>query len=431
MLSALLRLFTFRRVAAGALRLEPVALAGLWLLGTAALAALTYLALDWPWGLIDAFVFLAMQVLSALAVAGLLGSWDDVPDYASAFVALGLAALVVPLFAYRAWPDGPPGDVWERLAGLWAVLAAIRFIAGSATQTTPLRRLAAMAVVAVLFPLGANLTRTEAALAERIEPVSSVPTRPKVDHEALWGAQPELLAQALAVLPPATGSAPRVYSLAIAAGGSQALFGREAQAVSALFARRLNQTAPGPVLSNAAADSARLPLASRANLAAALSAIGRRFDPARDTALVYLTAHGGPDASLQTDLPDSTDLRPITAAFLADAFKRTGINRRIVIVSACYSGSWIAPLASPDTIVLTASAANRTSFGCDDRRRYTFFGTALLGGALSKGASLREAFTRLRSDIGKAEAELGLTPSLPEASVGSRMQATWNAPLGR
>jgi hypothetical protein len=80
--------------------------------------------------------------------------------------------------------------------------------------------------------------------------------------------------------------------------------------------------------------------------------------------------------------------------------------------------------------VLTASSATRTSFGCDDRRQYTVFGAALLEGSLGQGATWHEAFDRLQETIGEQESELRIDPSLPMSSVGTRMEAVWNAPLG-
>jgi Peptidase C13 family len=197
-----------------------------------------------------------------------------------------------------------------------------------------------------------------------------------------------------------------------------------------LFARRLGKGAPGLLLSNGAVHHTRVPLANRDNLAATLGAIGERFDPARDLLVVYLTAHGGPDASLQTDLPDAFGLRSIDAQFLAESFEKARIGRRIVIVSACFSGTWIGPLASPDSIVLTASSATRTSFGCDDRRQYTVFGAALLEGSLRQGATWQQAFDQVQETIGEQEAQLGISRSLPMSSVGTRMETVWNAPLG-
>jgi Peptidase C13 family len=429
-LKAVFKLLTFRRVTSGELSASPVLLACLWLLGSLGLGALALFGEGWPYGGAQGFVSLGMQVLAGFAVGGLLGSWDEVPRYAIAFLVLGIVAAAVPVLVRLFWRSGSLGHLAVVLAGLWMVLAAIRLIWTSAAQSLPRRRLAAMVAVAMLFPLGTNFSAVEGALADSYLPAETS-RAVRIDYEALWGAQPGLLAKAAATLPPKGGRAPRIFIVSIAAGGSQAIFGREAEAMRDLFVRRLGKTAPGLLLSNGAAHHARVPLANRDNLSATLNAIGQRFDPARDLLIVYLTAHGGPNAALQTDLPDMFGLKDIDAPFLADSLAKAKIARRIVIVSACFSGTWIGPLASPDTIVLTASSATRTSFGCDDRRQYTVFGAALLEGSLGQGASWSQAFARLQLEIGELESSIGIQPSLPMASVGARMETVWNAPLGR
>jgi hypothetical protein len=292
----------------------------------------------------------------------------------------------------------------------------------------PRRWLVVLLAVLVAFDLGyvagkhANCQRSSASL--------DISAPANNGYKDVWAAQPRLMAQATAALNPRRRNRSQIFVVSIAAGGSQAVFGREAESVRDMFARRWGKSASSLLLSNAADHLEKVPMANRDNLAEGLAAIGQRFDPASDTALIFLTAHGAPDSTLQTDLPNAFGLKPIDATFLAESLNKSGITRRIVIVSACFSGTWIPPLASPDTIVITASSATRTSFGCDDRRQYTFFGTALLGGPLAQGGSLREAYDRLQSEIGEQESRLMLEPSIPMYSVGVRMESIWNSPTG-
>jgi hypothetical protein len=179
------------------------------------------------------------------------------------------------------------------------------------------------------------------------------------------------------------------------------------------------------LLANDEASLYRVPLASSTNLDSVLTGLTRKIDPSRDLVVFYLTSHGSRDATLMTNLPDYTDLRSIGAARLAGALERAGIRRRVIIVSACYSGSWIKPLASDDTIVITAARADRTSFGCDDKRALTYFGEALLKGPLAKGASLAESFDAARKTVAGWEGP-GLH-SEPQAFVGRNMAGLWKA----
>ena len=253
---------------------------------------------------------------------------------------------------------------------------------------------------------------------------------PTADYKALWAAQPDLLKRALAALPARKGRSPRVYAVAVAAGGSQEIFGREAEAVRDLLVGELGRKASAVLLSNASAHQHKAPLANRDNLAATLIAIGERFDPKNDLAVIYITSHGSPRGEVQTDLPNRFGLKAIDAKFLAEALTKAGIERRIIVISACFGGSWIPALSSPDTIVLTAASATRSSFGCDDRRKYTFFGQALLEGSLDDGASWKAAFAQMQAAITAEEARMRYPSSFPTAAVGENMDRVWNRPRG-
>ena len=66
----------------------------------------------------------------------------------------------------------------------------------------------------------------------------------------------------------------------------------------------------------------------------------------------------------------------MTPQEVAAVLDREGIKNRVVIVSACYSGTFVPPLANDNTIVLTAADAKSTSFGCAPERDWTYFGDA-------------------------------------------------------
>ena len=100
--------------------------------------------------------------------------------------------------------------------------------------------------------------------------------------------------------------------------------------------------------------------------------------------------------------------------------RESGIKWRVLVVSACYSGTFAEPLADDSSIVITAAADNRKSFGCDDKRQLTYFGEAFY----------RDAFDRLpccrrlsRRRVTEGEERPGITPSLPQAHFGAQIQA--------
>ncbi len=253
-------------------------------------------------------------------------------------------------------------------------------------------------------------------------PVAYIPTPELLDM------QDGLVKQAVAALPARAIGRPNVYALAIAASGRQQLFSREAHLALQVAAQRFGADYRGGLLlSNGAPDLTRAPLATRGNLLMAADGLARHTDAGQDIAFLYLVSHGGQDASLETDLPNLQNFTALNAKALAEALNIAGVKRRIIIISACFSGGWIPALANDDTIIIAAARFDRTSFGCDDTRRLTFFGQAFLEGPLAKGASLAEAFEAARQQISGWEAKARLLPSEPQIFVGQNMQALWTA----
>ncbi|MGH6616630.1 C13 family peptidase [Sphingomonas sp.] len=268
--------------------------------------------------------------------------------------------------------------------------------------------------------LGFGPSEQENATDESIAAMRDIPV------DRLWGAQPGLVEKAVEGLSPRIPGRSNVYAIAVAGDGQQQLFSREAHLALRVAATRYGgEYRGGVLLSNGVADVLHAPFATQDNMAAAARGLGRRIDPVRDIAFVYLASHGSQDAELATVLPTYDDLTPISAASVADALARAGIRRRIIIVSACFSGSWIPALANDDTIVITAARKDRSSFGCDDRRSVTYFGEAFLKGPLAQSVSLRDAFEAARRTILGWEAGDHLTPSEPQVFVGRNMQALW------
>ena len=97
---------------------------------------------------------------------------------------------------------------------------------------------------------------------------------------------------------------------------------------------------------------------------------------------------------------------------------------RVLSVSACYSGSWIAPLSGPGTLVMTAADADHTSYGCGSLSQLTFFGRAMYDEQLRRTHSFEEAFGAVRPVIEQREKEAGKTDgySNPQIAVGAAIR---------
>jgi hypothetical protein len=103
----------------------------------------------------------------------------------------------------------------------------------------------------------------------------------------------------------------------------------------------------------------------------------------------------------------------------------TPIKWKVIVVSACYSGSFIPALRDDNTLVITASSADRNSFGCDARNSMTDFGRAYFVEALKQTKSFTAAFELARTRIAAREKAEGLTPSQPQMALGKAFAAKW------
>ena len=208
--------------------------------------------------------------------------------------------------------------------------------------------------------------------------------------------------------------------LIVAGLWSDPVFEREAKQAEDIL--RTHFGAEGrSILLSAGGDGPRAyPAATPDNLAAAIGQVGALIDPNEDLVVVFITSHGSPDgsAALREHNRLGGSLRP---SHLRDMLVSAGIRSRVVIVSACFSGAFIAPLMDDNTIVLTAAAPDRTSFGCQPQNNWTFFGDALFNQNLRNGGSLVPAFDRAKTLIERWEREQNLTPpSNPQRHVGAR-----------
>ena len=73
--------------------------------------------------------------------------------------------------------------------------------------------------------------------------------------------------------------------------------------------------------------------------------------------------------------------------------------------------------------MITAAAADKTSFGCSDDRDMTYFGEAFYRDALPSATTLQEAFERARTAIANREKQEHQTPSDPQAFFGKEIAA--------
>jgi hypothetical protein len=234
-------------------------------------------------------------------------------------------------------------------------------------------------------------------------------------------AQRSLLKTELARLTPRNKDATNIYVLGIAGWSDQDVFLKELDGALAAISAVLPIRGHWVRLVNRRETFKSLPLANQSNFAAAVHALSERLDKETDIFLLVMTSHGSP-GGFGLRLPSEV-VTQLTPQEVATTFDREGIKNRVVIVSACFSGTFVPTLANDHTIVLTASDAKNPSFGCAPEREWTYFGDALFRQSLRPGRDFQEAFDNARVLIQGWELMDRARPSNPQAHFGSALVA--------
>jgi Peptidase C13 family len=231
-----------------------------------------------------------------------------------------------------------------------------------------------------------------------------------------------LIALALIVAPPASmvhavGDAHKVSVVSFGLFGDQGVFRSEATGAAQVVAGRFGGS---PI--NVQYNSKKGGGATIQGLAMALQAAANGMDAENDVLFLILTSHGS-RAGLAIKAGRLTQL--LTPLNLAEMLALTGVRHKVVVISACYSGVFIPRLANPN--VITAADADHSSFGCQDKAKWTYFGDAFFNVALRQTKSLKDAFVVARALVQKHELRDHFEPSNPLMAGGANVQPLLSA----
>jgi hypothetical protein len=423
-LTLLMQLWTLRR---GIPNFNPtnfalIALSLLWLL--------LWVAIDWwealpdPQFLIAGVPLFPWYALAILALAALLrGQSSPKPAFAQALLlSLGLvppplllAALAVPYLSLD----------WK-IAAIGVLIYSIFYLArGLRAFTDKSQRRAVFAGIAFLM---AFLWLTDA-----LDAIPDVWAAPEVaeagdsgdsaaDAETVLFEQPMRIDRALGAIRSDASPTSKAFFLGFAGVGEQKVFAQEIGLASRVLSERYGTESRALSLINDERDLQRAPLASVAGLKYALRGLAGRMNLSNDVLFLVISSHGARDPAIaisNSDLP----LNDMTEDDLTAALRDSGIQWRVIIISACYAGGFIDSLKNSHTIIITAAAADRTSFGCSNDRDLTYFGEAFFRDALPEAASLRDAFDRAKSAIALRERRERVDASRPQAYFGAELEA--------
>jgi hypothetical protein len=254
------------------------------------------------------------------------------------------------------------------------------------------------------------------------EPEDTAPRRDyfaAVREDAFYH-QPQLLADALAELKPGRPGQVDVYFVGAAGYAPQDVFMKEVNSITQLFEQRFDTEGRSLKLINNEATLDDVPLASKTALQRALARIGELMNPDEDILFLYMTSHGSREHKFSLDFGAMrfNDIDPPTLRKLLDD---SAIKHRVIVISACYSGGFIDGLKDDNNLVITAAAADKNSFGCDNESDFTYFGKAYFDEALRKTWSFTEAFEIAKPMIAAREKEQDYTPSEPQMALGKNI----------
>jgi hypothetical protein len=235
--------------------------------------------------------------------------------------------------------------------------------------------------------------------------------------ERAFHLQGQLIERALADLRRGRPGVPELYFVGFAPDASQDVFLREMRYVKQLFDERFGTAGRSIVLASSRDALEEFPIGSVTNLSRALKRVGEAMNIDEDALFLFLSAHGDPGHRLSASQPP-LELAALTPTALARILQDSGIKWRVIVVSACYSGGYVEPLRDDNTVVIAAAAPDRTSFGCEAGREFTYFGQAYFRDALAQTRSFTQAFEIARELVAKQEAAEELQPSQPQIWVG-------------
>jgi hypothetical protein len=221
-------------------------------------------------------------------------------------------------------------------------------------------------------------------------------------EKALY-AQSALLQESAARLQPQDPQKIDFYFLGMAGDGTQALFQREIQYVNQVVAEALDTGGRQLLLVNNSNTVEQYPLATTTALSQSIAALSRIMDVSQDILLIYLTSHGSEDHKFHIDMPGMT-LPSLSKKAFASILNESGIQWRVIIISACYSGGFIPELQNPHTLVITAAREDRKSFGCDDSNDMTYFARAYFKESFAANPDFLAAFDNAKVKVAEWEA---------------------------
>lgn len=252
------------------------------------------------------------------------------------------------------------------------------------------------------------------------QPIWKVEETPPTFTEDAFYAQSRVLNKSLEDVQYGEFTQSHWYFLGVAGAGYQDVFKSEVERIKEQFDTRFGTFGRSLILVNNPETRTKTPIASRTSMEMALRRIGQQMNRESDVLFLYMTSHGLPNQFEMENAP--IDLNDVDPKWLKDTLDKSGIRWRVIVISACYSGSFVPALQDDNTLIITASAADRASFGCSNEADYTYFGRAFFDQAMREQTSVSAAFEQTKDTVAQWEKAQGFEASEPQWSIGKNME---------
>ena len=252
------------------------------------------------------------------------------------------------------------------------------------------------------------------------QPIWKVEETPPTFAEDAFYAQSRLLNKALESVQYGEFAQSHWYFLGVAGASYQDVFRSEVERIKEQFDTRFGTLGRSMMLVNNPATRTEIPIASKHSIEMALRRMGQQMNRESDVLFLYMTSHGLPNQFEMENAP--LDLTQVDPKWLREALDASGIRWRVIVISSCFSGSFVPALQNDNTLIITASAADRQSFGCTNEADYTYFGRAFFDQAMREQNSIETAFSQAQKTVSQWETAQGFEPSEPQWSMGKNME---------
>jgi len=242
-----------------------------------------------------------------------------------------------------------------------------------------------------------------------------------VDVESVYYSQSQLLEKSSDDLVEGKQGQTDLFFIGFAGDADEDVFMNEALAAQDIVKNYFNTHDRSMMLINNNQTLDSFPLANRHNLKHSINEAAALMNMEEDILLLFLTSHGSENHYLSANFTPFR-LNNINANNIKQDLDDAGIKWRIIIISACYSGGFIEPLAGPTTLLITAASAERNSFGCGHDGKYTYFGDAYFEKGLKQTKSFIKAYYQATEIILTKEKADGFKSSDPQISVGTEIK---------